>query len=561
VVKQIGETLIDSLVTTREHSIKMSKMLETALRLDAAFVNALYNGLTDAILAVQFGTRRIVHWNKGAEVMFGYPAQEVLGKTTGIIYPDQDSFERISELATPNIRAHGSWQAEWEYRRRDGSCFPADVVATMIQGSQGAEFYVIVIRDISARKQSEAALREQSALLQKSQQRLQAILDNTTMVIYIVDADGKFVLVNRQFARLFHLNAEIAGTALDDVFDDETAHKFLENNARVLAARTPMEFEETVAQDDDLRTYLSVKVPLINESAIPYAVCGVSTDITERKRDQEKTEMINAELEVRVTERTAQLQASNELLRKEITNRRQAEEKLRKSERMATIGVTAAKLAHEIANPLQAMNGVVAELEQHLSQGTSPRRAILNDLVGDFRTEVNRLMALLDEFRNITRPMNLDIQAVNLVALAGEVLMLEAPHYAKSGIRIEENFAADLRPVAADPIKLKQVLLNLFKNAAEAMPDGGTLTVSAYRAEADFIFEVTDTGVGIPGGINVFELFTTSKPIGTGLGLAIVKDIVAGHRGSITYTSQTGKGTTFQLKLPLLREPALLHEL
>jgi signal transduction histidine kinase len=255
-----------------------------------------------------------------------------------------------------------------------------------------------------------------------------------------------------------------------------------------------------------------------------------------------------------VTERTSQLEASNELLRKEIANRRQAEEKLLKSERMATIGVTAAKLAHEIANPLQAMNAVVAELEQHLSKETSPRRAILTDLVGDFRAEVNRLMALLDEFRNITRPMNLDIQSVNLIQLVSEVLMLEAPHYSKGGIRLIENFAPDLPPAAADPIKLKQVLLNLLKNAAEAMPEGGTLTLSTYKAEADLVFEVKDTGVGIPAGINVFELFTTSKPIGTGLGLAIVKDIVTAHRGSITYSSEIGKGTTFQLKLPILHE-------
>jgi PAS domain S-box-containing protein len=545
----------DAYATVQEHEMSRPEILEPILPLDAAFVSALYNGLTDAILAVQFGTRRIVHWNKGAEAMFGYAGEEVLGQTTEIIYPDQHSFERISELATPTIRAHGSWQTEWEYRRRDGSCFPADVVATMVEGSQGTAFYVIVIRDISTRKQSEAALEEKSTLLQKSQQRLQAILDNTTTVIYVVGADGKFGLVNKQFERLFHRNpAEIVGTSVYNVFEKEIADKFVENNSRVLKARTPMEFEETVAQDDGLHTYLSVKVPLFNETGLPYAVCGISTDITERKRDQEKIEITKTELEVRVTERTSQLEASNELLRKEIANRRHAEEKLLKSERMATIGVTAAKLAHEIANPLQAMNAVVAELEQHLSKGTSPRRAILNDLVGDFRTEVNRLMALLDEFRNITRPMNLDIQPVNFIQLVSEVLMLEAPHYSKGGIRLIENFASDLPPAAADPIKLKQVLLNLLKNAAEAMPQGGTLTLSAYKADRDLVFEVKDTGVGIPAGINVFELFTTSKPIGTGLGLAIVKDIVTAHRGSITYNSDIGKGTTFQLRLPILPE-------
>src|SRR5437762_1438657 len=178
---QIGDTLTN--VFTTAQNLRASASFPTAtLRLDAAFINALYNGLTEAILAVQFGTRRIVHWNKGAEAMFGYSAQEVLGKRTEILYPDQHSFERISELATPKIREHGAWQTEWRYRRRDGSTFPADVVATMIEGPEGSQFYVIVVRDIAARKQSEAEFLDQGRLLLRIRQRLQAVLDNTTML-------------------------------------------------------------------------------------------------------------------------------------------------------------------------------------------------------------------------------------------------------------------------------------------------------------------------------------------------------------------------------------------
>ena len=148
--------------------------------------------------------------------------------------------------------------------------------------------------------------------------------------------------------------------------------------------------------------------------------------------------------------------------------------------------------------------------------------------------------------------MKLEIQPVDLVLLSREVLMLEAPHYNRHGVKIEENFSTDVPFVAGDPIKLKQVLLNLFKNAVEAMPHGGTLTLRAYRDEEQVVFQVTDTGVGIPDGINVFELFATSKSLGTGLGLAIVKDIVSAHGGVINYTSEINKGTTFQLKLPVL---------
>jgi signal transduction histidine kinase len=174
-----------------------------------------------------------------------------------------------------------------------------------------------------------------------------------------------------------------------------------------------------------------------------------------------------------------------------------------------------------------------------------------NAMVGDLRAQIKRLVNLLDEFKDIARPRKLELRPVNLVLLVREVLMLEAPHYVKLGIRVEENFAAKLPPIAGDPIKLKQVFLNLFKNAMEAMPHGGTLRLHAYRDRREVVFEVTDTGVGIPDGTQVFELFASSKPMGTGLGLAIVQDIVSAHRGTISYTSQLNKGTTFELRLPL----------
>jgi PAS domain S-box-containing protein len=548
---KIGDTLTD-VPTTTQADRERQPSPATTLRLDAAFVNALYNGLTEAILAVQFGTRKIVHWNRGAEAMFGYAADEVLGKTTEVIYPGQHSFERISQLATPAIREHGAWQTEWEYRRRDGSHFPADVVATMIEGLEGSQFYVIVIRDVSARKRAEAAFKEQSAYLLKIRQRLQAVLDNTPMLIYVAGSDGKLGLINKRFEELFHVRAAgILATPLHAVFDHQTAAALLENNAKVMAAKTTMEFEEIIPQADGLRTYLSVKVPLYDEAGVLYAVCAMSTDITERKRDHETIQKMNEELESRVAKRTAQLEAINNQLRQEILNRRQAEEKLLESERMATIGVTTAKLVHEIANPLQTMITAVELLDECLAESPMTRLDVCQSMVSEMGAQIKLLGNLLAEFKDVARPMKLEIRPVDPVLLIREVLLAEASHYAKLGIHIEEQLPDQLPLIDGDPVKLKQLLLNLFRNAAEAMPNGGTLSVRADQHNPELTIEVADTGTGIPEGMNVFELFKTSKPMGTGLGLAIVRDIVSAHQGVISYSSRPEEGTTFQVRLPL----------
>ena len=105
--------------------------------------------------------------------------------------------------------------------------------------------------------------------------------------------------------------------------------------------------------------------------------------------------------------------------------------------------------------------------------------------------------------------------------------------------------------MVVDREKIKQVILNLCKNAVEAMPNGGRLIVKATASEGGVILEVTDTGEGIAHGVDVFQLFRTTKPEGTGLGLPIVQQIISDHKGTITYRSEIGKGTTFTIVLPV----------
>jgi signal transduction histidine kinase len=109
----------------------------------------------------------------------------------------------------------------------------------------------------------------------------------------------------------------------------------------------------------------------------------------------------------------------------------------------------------------------------------------------------------------------------------------------------------DLPAISVDEERLKQVVANLADNAVEAMPEGGTLTVRAFRDRDELCLEIADTGMGISPGVNIFELFTTTKSHGTGLGLAVVRQIVSAHGGRVDYRSVPGSGATFTVRLPI----------
>lgn len=233
-----------------------------------------------------------------------------------------------------------------------------------------------------------------------------------------------------------------------------------------------------------------------------------------------------------------------------IIEKQRLQEQLIERERLAIIGTTAAKLAHEIGNPLNGMSMSAQLLQQRLAKA-SVSDAQIPKLISILLDEMARLTSLLQEFRSLSRREQFLFEPVAIPELVTDLLATESSHYTACGVTVKQAIPAHLPLVRADRDKLRQVLLNLCKNAIEAMPQGGTLSLRAESAEGQLRIEVSDTGEGIPEDMNILELFVTSKKKGTGLGLPIVQQIMAAHHGSLTYTSTRGQGTTFQLSLPL----------
>ncbi len=212
---------------------------------------------------------------------------------------------------------------------------------------------------------------------------------------------------------------------------------------------------------------------------------------------------------------------------------------------------TAASLAHEVRNPLTAAKGF---LELTLAQ----RQRVPKYAAVALR-ELDRAISLLEDYSLFTRaPGIVPNQRVKADGLLSEAALL-ARGLAAANPNLSITFL-DSDPgleILADVPRLKQVLLNLCRNAVEAMPNGGLLTLRAYREEGAGVLEVADTGVGIPDEVarRVFEPFFTTKSSGTGLGLPVCRRIVEAHGGRLTFESEPGRGTTFKVRLPIAPEP------
>jgi len=239
------------------------------------------------------------------------------------------------------------------------------------------------------------------------------------------------------------------------------------------------------------------------------------------------------------------------------------EESQRPAERLTAFGVLAAAMAHEIKNPLLGIRGAAQLLREELT--TDGARECTDVII----READRLNALMEEMLDFARPHPLSRTLVNLHEVLDSVIALERPACTVREVHIRQQYDPSLPDIWADRNHLTQAFLNLIRNAWEAMPHGGTLTLITRRSSEPtrvgpgggpmLVVEFTDEGVGIPTEVQqkLFTPFFTTKPKGSGLGLAISHRIIEEHRGRFVIKSTPGQGTTVRVYLPV--NPGMLE--
>jgi len=357
--------------------------------------------------------------------------------------------------------------------------------------------------------------------LRASEERWRTLLE-ASMDAVTVNVGTELVYVNRRLADLlgYSSSSELIGRDITELDAPEYREMI---RARTLRRQrgeeVPRRYELKLLRRDGTRIDVETQTTLIEYEGKPAALSFVR-DITERKQAEQKLQEYADHLEEMVEEKT-----------RELLN----------VERMATAGRVASMVGHDLRGPLQTISNATYLLRK------SPEKT--EDSLKMIEGAVHRATQMLEEFRNRTRGTPPNIVTVDLGSFI-RVAVEEAQ--IPSSIDVALRLGEGLKAVSLDPLKMRRVLDNLIGNAVDAMPQGGTLTLSARAKDETVVIEVSDTGVGIPEEEmgNLFKPFYTTKSKGMGLGLAYIKRAVEAHGGTVNAESKVGEGTIFTIIIP-----------
>lgn len=376
----------------------------------------------------------------------------------------------------------------------------------------------IVIGGQREQERLEGSLEEYSRSLEEERQKLEGIVNGVGAGLFLVDRDHKILWANDIAHRWFGNGKPLeVGSCHEAIWGTRDACADCPTD-RVFAGESIPTCERFLPQGENRGRYFQIfSSPIRDERGETKMAVELIQDVTERK---------NLE---------AQLVQAGQL---------------------AAVGELAAKVAHEVNNPVGIIGSLAKLLLSRSSKLDLPDE-VRSDLE-KINTSADRIAQVTTNLLSFTRPPRGEKMPVHLGTAVRDSLSLAGRSLASAAVQIDQSIPADLAPVLGHPSRLGQVVLNLVNNAVDAMPDGGRLTISAGnepRGDQPRVWlRFTDTGGGIPGDLRpvIFDPFVTTKRVGkgTGLGLSVTRDIVEDHGGTIEVEKTSGEGTTFRIILP-----------
>ncbi len=404
-----------------------------------------------------------------------------------------------------------------DFKKKDGTPVPALLTAHVRYDQKGkVTGYEGIIVDQTQRKQMEREIREANDFLNN-------IIHSSANAIMATNMRGTIILWNQSAEEILgYKTKDVVGKLnITEVYPEGMAKKVMrklrteDNDRQGLLKFYPVVF---IKKDGEIvEGNLSASI-VYDENHTEIATVGIFTDLKER-----------LEMERRL---------------------KTTQDQLLQSEKLAAMGRLTSQIAHELNNPLYGIMNTLELMKTEISPDNKRRKLLEMAL-----SETVRLSELLRKMLTFSKPDQKEKQPVDINTILDEILLLHEKQFRENDILIAMDLAKELELVYASKNQLRQVFLNIFKNAGDAMPNGGTLTVKTDSADETIIIEISDTGIGIKEENihKIFDAFFTTKSSvkGVGLGLSVCYGFIIEHGGDIKVQSSEGSGTTFTITLPV----------
>ncbi len=438
---------------------------------------------------------KVIRANRGFENILGLRETDVLGKDFKTIIIETNGMIEVLEKVRKGLNVTNF---ETSKQLDNGETIYLLITLSNIQSSINNTNITVVIKDITERKKYEQRLQEAKQELADTIRQQQGII-------------FKYHKVDESFIHTF--------------FDGELLYKLGWIPKQIIGHK----FKPLLGQEE------------LDNLIHNYQVAWQGHDVNFELKWKQSTLAVTLKP---ITKGTKVVEVIGSMI--DITQLKKTEELLRKSEKLAVVGELAAGVAHEIRNPLTTLKGFTKLLKEDVDQTRLP----LLDLM---TSELDRIEIITNEFMTIAKPQAIEYKTTKIKEIIDQVLAFLEPQAILQNVDINKQYTNTDIEVLCDENQLKQVFINIIKNAFEAMPTGGNLTVDIKKdVTSDITISIRDTGVGIPEEIipKLCEPFYTLKEKGTGLGLMVSYRILEAHKGNIKFSSELSKGTEVTVKLP-----------
>ncbi|MBW7456515.1 PAS domain S-box protein [Paenibacillus sepulcri] len=455
---------------------------------------------------------KIITINSDASRLFGYDRNKLIGmELLELIHPrDRRTYLIEEEEVKGNKNKNIVWQARGI--RQDHSIFPLEIHG-MMKLFHGIHLFLITeVADLTERQQIEKADKQ-------IEERFRTVFNYAAAGIALIDINGRFLEANYSFCDILgYTESELAELRFHGILHPDHLDDHLDNTTRLLIAEIP---------------WYEMESRFIHKSG--HVVWGLLNTTVVRDDHNKPLYYI------------VQFQ--------DITTKKEAEELIRKSDKLMAVGQLAAGVAHEVRNPLTVLKGFTQMLRTTDKKNESYYQLMLS--------EVDRIESIIGEFLMLAKPQEVEFKMNDIGVILSNIIILMETNAVISNVQIISNLGNEQMYLECDENQIKQALANILQNAIEAMPQGGQIIVTVEQLDADhLIIGISDQGCGISEDriARLGEPFYSSKEKGTGLGLMISYQIIEKHNGRVRVNSKLNEGTTFEIILPLHQDaepPAL----